>query len=142
MMTPVIDQARTRGVSTLLDRLELATSYALTTGRATSDRGIVRRAVALGAKVSPSYIGTIKTRLRKEDPDATKDYRKLAAIAKACGVRPSWLLDGEGQMEMTSEDLLALAVVSEEPEPSSPRPTRLGGTQPPALPRRRKPRET
>lgn len=75
-----------REVDTLLSRIE----WVIAQGRVASGR-----AWAMSAGLSPSYIGTLLTRLRAS-PDADARREEIGKLANAAGVSVEWLVTGVG----------------------------------------------
>lgn len=66
-------------------------------------RGLNQRELSIKAGLSsPSHVGTLLTRLRK-NPDREADVGTLRALAKAGGVSYEWLSSGEGSPEPRSD---------------------------------------
>lgn len=84
---------RAVATSSLLERLELAETHLKGIGKFAS----ARQWCEATPGVSVSYLGTLKTRLRK-DPGASAETDKLVALAEATGgaIDPGWLASGTG----------------------------------------------
>lgn len=102
-MTPVVTLCTLALVSTLEERARLAVAYAKARKLIEHERDIPRKAVELGGRMSPGYMGTLWVRLKK-NPNGNQQRDKIALIAMICGVRRDWLLHDEGAMELTAEE--------------------------------------